>query len=83
MTGMRFGRFSEVCRECLKIRKDFENALLYYSSAGLSLDDALDRLSVSNLGGFYARPPVLWYKLDDAAKIFPLSMRHGCPFPFS
>lgn len=63
--------------EVLKIRTDFENALLYYSSAGLSLDDALDRLSVSNLGGFYARPPVLWYKLDDAAKIFPLSMRHG------
>lgn len=35
--------------EVLKIRTDFENALLYYSSAGLSLDDALDRLSVSNL----------------------------------
>lgn len=64
-------------QETQKIRADFENALLYYSSLGLSLNDALDRLSVSNLGGFYARPPMLWYKLDDAAKIFPLSMRHG------
>ena len=63
--------------ECLKMRTDFENALLYYSSIGLPLNDALDRLSVSNLGGFYARFAQLWYALDDSAKIYPLSMRHG------
>lgn len=63
--------------ENLKIREDFESALLYYASAGVSLDAALERLSMENLGGFYARPPVVWYALDDAAKIYPLSMRHG------
>ncbi|MDL2257952.1 hypothetical protein LJC42_02185 [Eubacteriales bacterium OttesenSCG-928-K08] len=60
-----------------KIYADFENALLYYASAGLPLTMALERLCVKNLGGFYARPPMLWYALDDAAKIYPLSMRHG------
>ena len=57
--------------------RDFENALLYYVSQGVSLDDALERLSIVNLGGFYARPPILWYPLDDSAKIYPLSTKHG------
>lgn len=60
-----------------KIEADFENALLYYKTCGLPLGDALGRLGVENLGGFYARPPILWYALDDAAKIYPLSMKHG------
>lgn len=59
------------------MRTDFENALLHYAAAGVSLADALERLDIANLGGFYARPPILWYALDDAAKIYPLSMRHG------
>jgi len=60
-----------------KIRIDFENALLHFDSIGVQLEDALTRLSIENLGGFYARPPILWYALDDAATIYPLSMRHG------
>lgn len=64
-------------RETLKIRTDFENALLYYASSGVPPAHALRRLAIVNLGGFYARPPILWYALDDAAKIYPLSMRHG------
>ena len=63
--------------EKVKIRLDFENALLYYHSAGVPLDTALARLSIKNLGAFYVRPPILWYALDDAAKIYPLSLRHG------
>lgn len=63
--------------ENLKIRRDFENALLYYHSAGLEPSEAMERLAVSNLGGFYARPPMLWYALDDAAKIYPISIGHG------
>lgn len=59
------------------MRRDFENALLYYSSGGVSLSDALERLDPVNLGGFYARPPILWYPLDDSAKIYPLSTKHG------
>lgn len=63
--------------ETRRIRMDFENALLYYAAAGVPLEQALGRLAVTNLGGFYARPPIRWYALDDAAKIYPLSMRHG------
>jgi len=76
--------FTEFDRHCALderskalMRRDFENALLYYSNEGLPLDTALDRLDISNLGSFYIRPPILWYTLDDAAKIYPLSMKHG------
>jgi hypothetical protein len=64
-------------RETLSIRADFENALLYYANAGVPFEQALERLHIENLGGFYARPATLWYSLDGAAKIYPLSMRHG------
>ena len=64
-------------RENQQILDDFSAALLYYHHVGLSLQEACDRLGVENLGGFYARPPVLWYSLDDAAKIYPLAMKHG------
>ena len=60
-----------------KLLADFENALLYYQKTGVPLADALARLDATYLGGFYLRPPILWYSLDDAAKIYPLSMRHG------
>lgn len=56
---------------------DFQSALLYYASTELSVDEALARLSVSNLGAFYVRPSYSWYALDNAAKIYPLSLRHG------
>ena len=58
-----------------QMRDDFETAFLYYSRAGVDLGTATERLAVSKLGGFYARPPVLWYPLDDAAKIYPLAMK--------
>lgn len=64
-------------RERARLREDFERALLYYFQAGVPLDEALGRLSVKHLGGFYARPPIVWYALDDAAKIYPLSMKRG------
>ena len=59
------------------MQADFETALLYYAGVGTPLDQALIRLDVENLGGFYARPPVRWYPLDDAAKIYPLSMKQN------
>ncbi len=59
------------------MRADIDAAILYYDSIGLSLDESLKRLSTENLGGFYSRPAALWYPLDDAAKIYPLSMKHG------
>ena len=60
-----------------KMKKDFENAILYYKNNNIDLDVALNLLSLDNLGGFYARPAQSWFRLDDAAKIYPVSMEHG------
>ena len=64
-------------REKKKLREDFERAIMYYASKGMNLEHSLELLDTRNLGGFYARPPVLWFPLDDAAKIYPLSMERG------
>ncbi len=76
-----FADFNVHCQisngEKKKFRNDFEKAFLYYDKTGVGLDDALKRLDVSNMGGFYARPPIMWFALDDAAKIYPVSMKHG------
>ncbi len=75
-----FAEFDMHCRlrseEKKKLREDFERAVMYYAREGLSLEKALRRLDIKHLGGFYARPPVLWFALDDAAKVYPLSMQH-------
>ena len=71
------GHTSLARSEKLKLRSDFEKALLYYNSTGILHDEAFSRLSIDNLGGFYVRPPILWYALDNAAKIYPISMKHG------
>lgn len=60
-----------------KLREDFERALLYYATIGISQEKALELLDIKNLGGFYARPARMWFALDDAAKIYPLSMEKG------
>ncbi len=60
-----------------RLRKDFEDALLFYARAGVPFGEALRRIRPSKLGAFYSRPPVLWYALEDSAKIYPLSMKHG------
>lgn len=59
-----------------RICDDFEKAILYYLSNGYSLKEALELLDPSNLGGFYARPSLLWFSLDDSAKIYPMSLEH-------
>jgi hypothetical protein len=56
---------------------DTENAIVSLIEKGVPLTEALSRLDADNLGGFYARPAIVWYPLDDAAKIYPLSMKHG------
>lgn len=53
------------------LKDDFEKAILYYHQNGANLQTVLSYLDIKNLGGFYARPPVLWVPLDDAAKIYP------------
>ena len=62
-------------KESELIRQDFGAAILWYAENGVPIEEALRRIDVSKLGGYYARPPILWYPLDDAAKIYPLSMK--------
>ncbi len=57
--------------------KDFQEAILWYAERGTPLESALNLLDPVHLGGYYARPALLWYPLDDAAKIYPLSMKHN------
>ncbi len=59
------------------ILEDAKAALMYLVSSGVSVEDATKRLSSENLGGFYAHQAMSWYPLDDAAKIYPLSMKFG------
>ena len=63
--------------EGARMLEDFRQAILYYARTGVPLETALSRLDIRHLGGFYARPPILWFPLDDAAKIYPLSMKRG------
>jgi len=58
-----------------RLRGDFERAFQRYAAMGVGLNEGMRRLDPSRLGGFYARPPTLWYPLDDAAKIYPMSMK--------
>ncbi len=60
-----------------QFRADFEAAIMLLYKQGVAMEDILSRLALSNLGGFYARPSVMWFPLDDAAKIYPISMEHG------
>ena len=55
---------------------DFRNAFMYYSRNGVSLERAMELMPLSSLGGFYSRPATTWYPLDNAAKVYPLSMSH-------
>ena len=59
------------------IEEDFEKAISYYRERGFSDDVIRAMVSPERLGGFYARPATVWYPLDNAAKIYPLSMKRG------
>ena len=60
--------------EMIQFRRDFAAAIDLLLRLGCPLEEALNRLSPERLGGFYAWPAT---RLDDAAKIYPLSMKHG------
>lgn len=64
-------------KEKKRLQEDLQKAILYYNGRGVSLKEALELLDIRNFGGFYARPAVLWFALDDAAKIYPMSIDHG------
>jgi len=76
-----FNNFDRHCdlekKEKQLLKEDFYNALIYYNLLGISLKKSLKLLDINNLGGFYSRPSMVFYPLDDAAKIYPLSMKKG------
>lgn len=75
-----FEKFNQHCliskNEKNKMRLDFEKAILYYFKNGYSLNQIVKLLDPIYLGGFYARPSLLWFPLDDSAKIYPMSLEH-------
>lgn len=56
---------------------DLINAASYLQTKGMTISRILTLTDSSNLGGFYAHEASTWYPLDDAAKIYPLSMKSG------
>ena len=58
-------------------KSDFEAAIMLLYAKGVPMKEILSRLALSGLGGYYARPSTVWFPLDDAAKIYPISMEHG------
>ena len=76
-----FNDFDSLCSlgksDKQKMKKSFEEAIMLYYNNDLSTEEILDLLALKNLGGFYSRPAQSWFRLDDAAKIYPVSMRHG------
>lgn len=76
-----FERFDTHCllnkSEKNKLKSDFEKAFSYYSTVGISQEKALELLNIKNIGDFYGKPVKRWFPLDDAAKLYPLSMERG------
>lgn len=64
-------------REKACLWADFEAAFKWYSNHGVPQEEILRRLDTAHLGSFYAHPPILWFPLDSAAKIYPIAMEHG------
>ena len=60
-----------------QFKGDFEAVIMLLYKKGVPMEEILERIALSNLGGFYARPSVMWFPLDNAAKIYPISMEHG------
>ncbi len=60
-----------------KLKEDFIKAILYYNSIDIPLEKILSLLDIKNLGGFYSRPSIVWYPLDDAAKIYPIAINYN------
>lgn len=57
--------------------RDFKLAAERLMSGGLTAKEAANRLDPARLGNFYLQKPDYWFPLDDAAKIYPMSMTDG------
>lgn len=64
-------------RQTQQMIADFNAALIFYGRQGVALSEAMERLDPVNLGDFYRERKTNWYPLDNAATIYPLSMKFG------
>ncbi|MBE7025410.1 MAG: hypothetical protein E7408_05090 [Ruminococcaceae bacterium] len=64
-------------KETKAMKEDFLRLLAFYAEKGMDADAIEARIGDDILGTFY-RPasPGEWYRLDSAAKVYPLSMTH-------
>lgn len=61
----------------VRLINDFAASAIYYLEKGLDTKNILEKLDTEKLGGFYVQANRReWYPLDNAAKIYPLSMSH-------
>lgn len=56
---------------------DFHRAAEKLIADGATPEETAERLDFERLGDFYLRRADYWYPLDDAAKIYPMSMTDG------
>ncbi len=64
-------------KETKALKEDFLRLFAFYTGQGMTACEIEKRVGDDILGDFY-RPasPHLWYRLDSAAKVYPLSMTH-------
>ncbi len=64
-------------KEIKALKEDFLRLFVFYTAQGMTGDEIEKRIGDDILGDFY-RPasPYEWYRLDSAAKVYPLSMTH-------
>ncbi len=64
-------------KETKALREDFLRLFAFYTRQGMTAAEIEKRVGDEILGDFY-RPasPYIWYRLDSAAKVYPLSMTH-------
>lgn len=56
---------------------DFKKVIVYYLSNNFKVNEIVEILDLTRIGGFYARDTEMYFPLDDGAKIYPLTMHHG------
>lgn len=74
--------FDELNKKILLSKKDtklfnndFMKAINYYYNNGYELSEIVKLLSPKKIGNFYSKKMQKWYSLDNAAKLYPLSMK--------
>lgn len=67
-------RLSMSNNQNILLLNDYKRIIIYYLLNGYSVADILKLVSVDKLGDFYKNESPEWYPLDNAAKVFPLSM---------